>query len=205
MTRPRTDAEIQKILGRHALEPGKYFFCLSNPKNHKNVSLLVHAYEEYRNRVQNPWPLVLSMEYGSPRSQCSHSGVIAWGEVKDDESGVLLSQAGGMFFPSLYEGFGLPPVEAAIAGVRLAISRIPPHLEGLIDLGPEEVIWVDPMNYSGWVRAFEMVQQSEIQPPSEEKRRKVADRFSLERMAFGMDVIYRKALDLDRLQSSEEK
>lgn len=190
VTRGPGDAQaVASVLDRHSLEGGKYFFCLSNSKHHKNVSLLVHAYEEYREKVKDPWPLVLSMkEYGS------NPGVIALGGVKDEESGVLMSQAGGVFFPSLYEGFGLPPVEAAIAGVRLAISRIPPHLEGLIDLSLDEVVWVDPMDRRGWAKAFEVVQNQGVAVPSEAGRKKLVQRFSLERMGRGMDLVYRRVL-----------
>ena len=42
----------------------------------------------------------------------------------DREVRVLLATAGALFFPSHYEGFGLPPVEAACMGSRIVVSKI---------------------------------------------------------------------------------
>ena len=52
-------------------------------------------------------------------------GVVLAGYVDDDTLSSLYSRARGVVFPSFAEGFGLPLVEAALAGARLAVSDIP--------------------------------------------------------------------------------
>ena len=62
-----------------------------------------------------------------------------------------MAGAGAVVFPSLYEGFGLPPVEAACLGVPILVSRIPPHREALADLEQGEAFYVESARCRGLV------------------------------------------------------
>ncbi len=171
------------------LEQGHYFFCLSNSKPHKNLLLLIQAYEIYKAQCPDPWPLVLTIQAKVP------TGVKAIGEQPESEISFLLSSAAGGFFPSLYEGFGLPPIEAALAGIPIAVSSIQPHQEGLKDLRPEEVLWVDPKNVQEWVNAFHKIRKGEVSQPSENSRKALLQRFNSLRLGQTMDRIYRRVLE----------
>ena len=56
-------------------------------------------------------------------------GVRLLGHVEDDALPVLYSGAAGFVYPSVYEGFGLPPLEALACGCPIAVSDIPAHRE----------------------------------------------------------------------------
>ena len=56
-------------------------------------------------------------------------GVRLLGSVEDAVLPVLYSGAAGFVYPSIYEGFGLPPLEAMACGCPVAVSDIPPHRE----------------------------------------------------------------------------
>jgi glycosyltransferase involved in cell wall biosynthesis len=56
-------------------------------------------------------------------------GVRLLGHVDDDMLPVLYSGATGFVYPSIYEGFGLPPLEAVACGCPVAVSDIPAHRE----------------------------------------------------------------------------
>jgi glycosyltransferase involved in cell wall biosynthesis len=56
-------------------------------------------------------------------------GVRFLGSVKDEMLPALYSGAAGFVYPSVYEGFGLPPVEAMACGCPVAVSDIPVHRE----------------------------------------------------------------------------
>jgi glycosyltransferase involved in cell wall biosynthesis len=56
-------------------------------------------------------------------------GVRLLGRVEDDLLPGLYSSAAGFVYPSIYEGFGLPPLEAMACGCPVAISDIPAHRE----------------------------------------------------------------------------
>jgi glycosyltransferase involved in cell wall biosynthesis len=59
----------------------------------------------------------------------SQPGVRLLGPVDDEVLPLLYSGAAGFVYPSLYEGFGLPPLEAMACGCPIAVSDIPAHRE----------------------------------------------------------------------------
>ena len=178
-------SEVSKILDQYGLQPREYFFCVSNSKSHKNLSLLVQSYQNFRNQHQKAWPFVITV-----RDFSQVQGVHSVGGLSDSETAILLKNASALFFPSIYEGFGLPPLEAAIAGVPLAVSDIPPHREGLIDLEPGEALWLAPSDFHGWVNAFHKIARGETKAPSEATGLKILNRFSLLKMGQSIDQVY---------------
>jgi hypothetical protein len=186
----RTSEESQVVLKRHGLTIGKYFFCFFNSKPHKNLETLITAYQRYLQQCRNPWPLVLTGNRVD-----SNPNIRSLGDLPDQEIQVILAQSAGMLFPSRYEGFGLPPLEAVVSKVRLAVSRIPPHEESLIDLSPFEALWIPPADIHGWTGAFHKIQSGELSPPLLETGKKILSRYSLERMSHQVDQIYRRVLN----------
>jgi glycosyltransferase involved in cell wall biosynthesis len=103
-----------------------------------------------------------------------------------------------MVFPSVYEGFGLPPLEGAVLGAPVIVSDIPAHREALRDLGSNEVRWVKPLAEDAWTEALRSSARSggEPRPVSEATRAKLIDRYSVKRMGDAMDRIYRDVLGI---------
>jgi glycosyltransferase involved in cell wall biosynthesis len=69
-------------------------------------------------------------------------GVRLLGRVDDEVLPVLYSGAAGFVYPSVYEGFGLPPLEAMACGCPVAVSDIPAHRE----VCGSQAIYFDPFN-----------------------------------------------------------
>ncbi len=189
---PDPSSEISQILADRGLPPKSenYFFCLSNPKPHKNLPLLIAAYEIFRASEPAAWPLLISTPAAGP----TPPGVYCLGSLSEKVAPVVLKQASALLFPSIYEGFGLPPLEAALLGVPLAVSQIPPHQEGLADLSQQEVHWVLPADLQGWVNAFRMLFARKILPASAHSQNQILERFSTERLGRTLDLIYRRVL-----------
>lgn len=70
------------------------------------------------------------------------NSVITLGHIDDAQLVGLYRACAGFVFPSLYEGFGLPPVEAAAFGCPMVVSGLPP-LKEVLGPGP---VYVDPLS-----------------------------------------------------------
>jgi len=187
----KAGGDIGPTLERFGLQKNRYFLCLSNEKSHKNVSTLVRAFQTFRESSEEArsFKLVLSLKRfeGEP-------GVISVAGLNDADSHSLLRGARALAFPSIYEGFGLPPVEGGVMGVPLIVSDIPAHREALRDLGPSEARWVKPLSEEGWAAALKA--SVELKPLSPATQEKLATRYSVAKLGQSMDRIYRRVLGL---------
>jgi len=99
-----------------------YFLFVGALEPRKNLPLLVEAWRQVR--LRHPVDLVLA---GRPRADAppfpAESGLALLGEVPDAELPKLYSGALAFVYPSLYEGFGLPAIEAMQCGACVIASR----------------------------------------------------------------------------------
>lgn len=107
------------------LEPDGYLLFVGAVNPRKNIDGLLQAYERYRDCVDFPRPLVLvgpSDSVFAEQDLPEVPGVHNFGFVSDEELSWLYSNAALLVFPSLYEGFGLPIVEAMRVGTPVLTS-----------------------------------------------------------------------------------
>lgn len=102
------------------LEGGRpYFLHISNDEQRKNVDRILSAYAQLE--PNSRWPLILKL---SSRRGCTIPGVIMLKQrLSDEEIASLYRGSGAFVFPSLYEGFGLPIVEAMATGCPVITSN----------------------------------------------------------------------------------
>jgi glycosyltransferase involved in cell wall biosynthesis len=187
-----------------ALEAGNYFLCLSNPKPHKNLGFLIRAYAQAISDSQKRLPpLMLSAdrsELGEIPANVLDS-IVFTSKLTDVEARLALENARAAFFPSVYEGFGLPPLEAIVSGTPVFVSDIPPHREGLRDFQGPWVSWLKPNVRSDWVDAWLQIsrettalatpEEMRVSPRFASERKQALERYSVKRLAEHMDRIYR--------------
>lgn len=185
--------EVEAVCARLGLTPGRYFFCLSNPKPHKNVRLLVESYGLYSREVGRfgDTPLVITLELDT-----DVTGVVQAPGLTEHEVRHLMAGCSALFFPSLHEGFGLPPVEAAASGIPVVASAIPPHEEAL-SKERDHIRWVSPNDMRGWVSAFHDAEAGKLKPLNKADRAALVERYSVERLGAHMDRVYRRVLGLE--------
>ena len=117
---PEVDATYASaLMRRHKLKPGQYVFFVGNIEPKKNVKVLVDAMAGLAHDV----PLVIAGHKAwLSDSQIGHGPATLRRNfrhldyVSRDDLHSLLANAGCMVFPSIYEGFGLPPLEAMQMG-----------------------------------------------------------------------------------------
>lgn len=182
------------LLEKLGLTYGKYFVCLSNDKIHKNAAGAVRAFLKWR--LKDPKAKDFKLVVSS-RKFSEEPGVIAAGNLKDEEWVPLLHQSAGLLFPSFYEGFGLPPVEAAALGGRILVSDIPPHREALGSVPERELRFIYPDDLDGWVEALGAAAASRIPFVSRESGEKLRQIYSVGRLGEAMDRVYCRVLGLE--------
>lgn len=188
--------EITPVLERFGVKKNRYFLCLSNEKPHKNIPTLVHAFQTFRasSEAAKEYRLVLSLN-----RYASEPGIVSLGGIHDADAHALLRGCRALVFPSVYEGFGLPPVEGGVLGSPLIVSDIPAHREALRDLGPSDLKWVKPLDEAAWASAFRFAAEgSGLRSISESSRVKLIERYSVKTLGEKMNEIYETALGLPR-------
>lgn len=113
------------ILERHGLTPGRYVLAVSSPTPNKNFQLVVRAASEVRDSsIEFAIAGATDLNVFTKAKVAPVAGVKMLGYVSDDELKSLYEHALCLVFPSRYEGFGIPPLEAMSLGCPVMASRI---------------------------------------------------------------------------------
>lgn len=154
----RDPAAIAAIRRRYSIE-GEYFLHLGTLQPRKNLSRLIAAFSRLLSKTDGPHPeLVLAGRpgwmYGELFEQARRLGIADRvrfiGYVPEGDKPPLLSGAVALVFPSLYEGFGLPVLEAQACGCPVICSRA----SSLPEVAGEGAVLVDPQDTAGWTKAM---------------------------------------------------
>ncbi|HAU39841.1 MAG: hypothetical protein UV80_C0002G0114 [Candidatus Peregrinibacteria bacterium GW2011_GWF2_43_17] len=127
------------VPGRH-IDDGKYLLFIGRIENKKNLMRLINAFSSL---PLYDFKLVLAGKDGDGAGKIkkpSHERVIFTGYVDENKKATLLKNAYMFCFVSLYEGFGMPVLEAFKAGVPVLASNIEP----LREVGGAACYYVDP-------------------------------------------------------------
>ncbi|MBI2716549.1 MAG: glycosyltransferase family 4 protein [Rhizobiales bacterium] len=118
------------VLDRLDLRGRKFFLGVGVDSSNKNIAKVVEAFQAAK--LDNTMLVLTGAR--DPRvfghfGEVNSDGVRMIGYVSDQELRALYEHALALVFPSLYEGFGLPPVEAMTCGCPVVISEQPALLE----------------------------------------------------------------------------
>jgi glycosyltransferase involved in cell wall biosynthesis len=119
---------MRQVLRRYQLSPG-YLLFVGTISGRKNTARLVQAYAQSRAHTERPLVLVGSMSYRSEDTMTAicQSGldkhIRLLGYVPDADLPALYAGAGCFVFPTLYEGFGMPILEAMASGIPVVTSN----------------------------------------------------------------------------------
>lgn len=145
--------------GPRHVHPRPYFLCVSNRRGHKNEHGLLSAFAQ--SNLPERADLMLT---GEPeRAIVDHARALGiadrvtfMGRVSENELAALYRGALCLVFPSFYEGFGLPIVEAFASGTPVVTSNV----SSMPEIAGDAALLVDPHRPQEIARAMERIHSS---------------------------------------------
>jgi glycosyltransferase involved in cell wall biosynthesis len=192
---PAADA-IARVRERYQLNQ-QFVLYVGNIKPHKNLVRLIEAFNDLRTGELEELKLVIigdeisklpALRRAVHRHKL-HKHVRFLGYVPDDQLAVLYRLAAVFVFPSLYEGFGLPPLEAMASGTPVVTSNV----SSLPEVVGDAAILVDPHDVGSIVDGLRRVLTDPVR--ADDMRRKGLERareFSWERSVSKTLEVYKR-------------
>lgn len=197
---------ISKLTARRHLKPyhlsERYFVYIGTLEPRKNIAGIINAFDSIacsKFKRYKDIQLILAGQKGYHFEdtyntiQGAKCGRIRYiGYVSDAVKQALLSQALGLVFPSFYEGFGLPVLEAMQAGTPVITSKI----SSLPELVGKSALLINPAKQFELEHAIDKLASSKITRERLIKKGKVqAEQFSWEKCARETLVVYEKVAE----------
>lgn len=118
-----SEYEQQKALNKYGIESKKYILSVATLNKRKNIPMLISAFEKIHNKDIK---LVLVGDNSSQKfGIIKDKNIIFTGYVDDEALKVLYKNALIYVFPSVYEGFGIPIIDAQSFDIPVICSNIP--------------------------------------------------------------------------------
>lgn len=162
ITVERNDAASpERIAELYGVQPGGFYYTVSQMIPHKNLDTLLSVMELIRVRgLDLPDRLLISGVNGEGRAKLEdrirekglERQVTLTGFVENDVRNALYQYCRAFLFPSVFEGFGMPPIEAMLFGAvvittdRTCIPEVTQHKANYVE---------DPYDAEAWVRMMQ--------------------------------------------------
>lgn len=179
---------------------GDYYIYVGTLEPRKNILFLIHGYMELKKRKKYIPKLVLAGKKGWMYEEIFNvvkkynleSEVIFTGYLDDHEVPILLNGAIAFIFPSLYEGFGIPPLEAMACGIPVIVANRASLPEVVEDAG----ILIEPDDTENLVNSmWELYSNINIRNYYIDKGVLQAKKFTWEKSAQILKEVYQSLLE----------
>ncbi|MES2819175.1 MAG: glycosyltransferase family 1 protein [Pseudomonadota bacterium] len=197
---PREAEALLQPLQRLGVEPGGYLLCVGTLEPRKNLDLALRAYERLPEALRARFPLLIvglagwhQDRFADRLARGMRGGQVrVLGYQPDETLAQLLAGARMLLFPSLYEGFGLPVLEAMASGTPAVLG----NCSALREVGGEAGVYIDAQDEQAWMQAIQQL----LDDPKEWACRRAAGLeraalFSWGRCAAITAATYRQAME----------
>lgn len=191
-------AETAGVLAAQGLSHGNYLLTVGTLEPRKNLISALRAYARLPEASRRAFPLVLAGLKGwhSDELDREMAPLLASGQVRltgylsREDLAVVIAGATALVYPSIYEGFGLPPLEAMACGVPTIVSNVASLPEVVGDTG----LLVDPHDHGGLRDAMaRLIDSPELRAALADKALARSARFSWDTCYAATVAAYRRA------------
>ena len=196
--RPRDREDVERFRRAHEL-PEKFLLSVGPIEPRKNIDRLLHAYARLPRHLRAECKLVLTGSAGwrseaTMRRTSAMAGEVGFlGYLSTDDLALAYNAATAFVFPSLYEGFGLPVLEAFGCGCPVVAS----HIEALRETCADAACFVDPTDAAAIAEGIHNILTDN------ELRRSLARKGRKRAAGFGWDKTARRLLQIFEEVSSK--
>ena len=185
-------------LAHYKVKSKQYFMTVSTLEPRKNLRSLIIAYSRLPKSKREELPLCIvgadgwgSLDLPSSSQALEREGSLRFlGFVPNEHLRTLYTNTRAMFYPSVYEGFGMPIIEALACGAPVICS----DATAMPEAGGDVARRVAPLDSDGWLREFEIAAENRDCDPQEINRRKrQAQQFTWTRAAEQVLELYQRA------------
>ena len=158
------DLDFQPLAKKYGIEKNKYFYTVCSMHKHKNLNTLVNVIEKIiKEDIDLPKKLVISGVSGPNKASFQErlkqrkleDYVMLTEFVTDEVRNCLIKNSNCFLFPSVFEGFGMPPVEAMELGAKVIatnMTSIPEVTKGKCPLVN------NPFDVNEWIQNIQLIQ-----------------------------------------------
>jgi len=191
----------KEILTKYQLQTKNHILYIGAIQPRKNIATLVHAFELFKKQKESNVKLVIGGEIGwleketleAIENSSQKKDIILTGKIDFVTVSGLMHNAGVFVFPSLYEGFGLPIIEAMAAGIPVIAA----DNSSLLEVGGRAALYFKASDFSELAQKISLVLENKN--ISDEMIQKGLERAKL----FSWEKCAQETLELFRQTMSE--
>jgi glycosyltransferase involved in cell wall biosynthesis len=196
--KPLSNSKINQFKKTHKLEK-PFLLYLGQHRPHKNLEKLIKAFEIAKKNSGLDFQLVIGGKpdpnYKTLNDKIQNSDyskdIICPGFIKEKDIISWYNSATAFIFPSLYEGFGLPPLEAMACGTPVLSS----NTSSMPEVLGNAAIYFNPSNVNEMSdKIIEIIKKPELQNEMAEKGLQQVKKFSFQKMAEETLKVYNSVL-----------
>lgn len=149
---------IKKAIG----VDGPYFLAVGDVRPRKNLLRVIQAFEMVQERLPNARLVIVGQDMHRSdeiaRAAANVPGIVRLGYVDDEQLDALYAGASALVFPSLYEGFGLPILEAMARGTPVITSDV----SSMPEVAGQAALLVNPYDPAAIANAMASVASDKV-------------------------------------------
>ena len=172
--------------------PQNYFLYIGNAYPHKNLEFLIEVFKEFWQKHPEYYLILVGQKnyfYERLAKDINCPNIIFTGYMSDDKLDSYYKNAKAYIFPSLYEGFGLPPLEAMSYGLPVLSS----DASSLPEILGHSALYFDPKDREDLKKKmFEVINDNDLRNNLIRAGYKQIDKYSWRKMSEGILEIYKK-------------